>query len=159
MLQWKNFLKNRQICILNGSSKMNLKRAEFLEWTTAMSEHSLSAWQFHHLPNDLARRGWCLLLIGEHIVSPLYNQWITKKPPEYFNTVMCRSTCQCIMYLSLSSSEFCYLFPIWKFWSMSSTDFCFPFDNLLSFFIVLYQSLPSTYFCPYSEFCFRVCHL
>ena len=157
MLQWKIFLKNCHIWILNGSSEMNLKRAEFLEWTTAMFEHFLSAWQFHHLPSDIARRGWCLLLISEHIVSPLNNQWITKNTPKYFNIVMCRSTCQCIMYLSLSSSDFCCLFPIWKFWNLSSTDFCFPFDNLksviyniLSIFIVVYRSLPSTYFCPYS---------
>ena len=79
---------------------------------------------------------------------------------------MCRSTCQWIMYLSLSSSEFCCLFPILKIWSLPSTKFCFPFDNLkyviyniLSIFIVVYRSLPSTDFCPYSDFCFRVFHL
>ena len=149
VLHWTICMKNRQIWILNGSFEMNLKRVEFLEWTATVSKHSLFALQFHHLPSDLARKGWCLLLIGEHIVSPLYNQWITKNPPKYFNIVMCRSTCQCIMYLSLSSSDFCCLFPILKLLSLSSTKFCFPFDNLksviyniLSIFIVLYWSLP-----------------
>ena len=129
---------------------VHLKWTAILEWTTTIFEHSTSAWQFHHFPSDLARRGWCLLLIGEHIVSPLYNQWITKNPPEYFNNVMYQSTCQCIMYLIMSSSYFCCLFPIWKFWSLSYIDFCFPFYNLLSIFIVVYLSLPSGDFFPSS---------
>ena len=44
---------------------VHLKWTEILEWTAAMSKQSLSAWQFHHLPSDLARRGWHLLLFGE----------------------------------------------------------------------------------------------
>ena len=76
---------------------------------------------------------------------------------------MCRSRCQCIMYLGLSSSDFCSLFPILKIWSFPSTQFCFPFENLkynlLSIFIVVYWILRSIDFFPYSDFCFKVFHL
>ena len=131
---------------------VHLKWTEILEWTTAMSKQSLSSWQFHHLPSDLARRGWRLLLIGEdhhatinEVLSKMRHQHcyasinISMHHEYTIHRLLFSLVCHLQTILSLLSANYSssstildfstckLLFPS-DIWSLQSTDYCcFPF--------------------------------
>lgn len=89
-----------------------------------MPAHSLFAWKFYHLTSDLARRGWHILIISEHVVSPVYYQWtniIIKEIYEYWHYYVPNNI---PIYIISKGDLYILLFPIWKFvwWILSSID-------------------------------------
>ena len=140
---------------------VHLKWIEILEWTTSMSEQSLYAWKFHHLPSDLARRGWRLLLIGEYHHATI-NEVLSKMIHQhcyasinisihhdftihrlFFSLVFHLHTILIFPFANYSSSstilEFstCKLLFPFDIWSPPSIDYCFPnlnFDNHHQYF-------------------------
>ena len=133
---------------------VHLKWIEILEWTTTMFEQSLSAWQFHNFPSDLARKGWCLLLIGEDNHATI-NEVLSKMSHQH----CCASINILIHHEStihrLLFSLFCHLQTILSFpstnYSSSSTIWSFPLANYC-FLLAFGVWKPSSIFPPLSIF-------